>query len=847
MAVIGSLTVKLGLVTVEWDQATAKAKQDAKHLQKSFDDLTGGLKSLGAGFAALGGSMGVGALGFAALMHKTLEFSNHIKDLADGFEVTVGQMLQFDNALKTSGANADNAAKMIGKLFGKISEAKGGNESTIAQFEKLGISFKELSTMKPDEAIKRVFDGMANSGLNAFDKARMVKEMLGKGGIGVSLDEVNEKLKKSTAEYDAHAKAIAKMGEVSDNLKTTLTNLTLAFTDMIAPFSGDGIVSVKTFHNILVALGAAATVAGVIRIATAIGTLTTAIRLLGTTSAVTLAVTSPILAAIVAAAALIAYTVSDSIETEKAQLALLETYKKSVLDKGKPAEEDPAAKAAAEAAAAAKRRELNAGLSKILLARELFDIEGKIGQLKVDALRGDEYGIKLQEIQLTKDAELAKSKAQLKQDLNKEYVSTDEGNLFAAQKEARDNSARQKADQATNLLKEQYKIEGQLITLKLAATDTLVAYDKESAALKMSSLSIEKYSVDILNVELTRRKALADIESRMQQDLLKANTNLQQKQHITNEANKQSALANQKAKEDATYIAATRDRELESIARKGNADKLNIDFDKQRIALGTESFNMRQNDFRISQEVLETNKRLLDIDLQIASAQASMGSGATFEAEKARLEKLKDLEQELSNVRKGAIAIDEQRRTSFTLGWENAMKKFVENSEGLGQVGSDAFNSLVNNMGNAIDNFVKTGKASFKDFAKSLIQDIMAMILKFQAMQLVMMGLRAMGFNMPLGGASLPAKATGGDIDSPTIVGENGPEIFIPSRRGTVIPNIQATQSMGNQPSIVYNGPYIASMSAIDTQSATQFLVQNKAAIWAANQSASRSIPTSRN
>ena len=100
---------------------------------------------------------------------------------------------------------------------------------------------------------------------------------------------------------------------------------------------------------------------------------------------------------------------------------------------------------------------------------------------------------------------------------------------------------------------------------------------------------------------------------------------------------------------------------------------------------------------------------------------------------------------------------------------------------------------------------------------------------------------------MPLGGASLPAKATGGDIDSPTIVGENGPEIFIPSRRGTVIPNIQATQSMGNQPSIVYNGPYIASMSAIDTQSATQFLVQNKAAIWAANQSASRSIPTSRN
>ena len=851
MAVIGSLTVKLGLVTVEWDQATAKAKQDAKHLQKSFDDLTGGLKSLGAGFAALGGSMGVGALGFAALMHKTLEFSNHIKDLANGFEVTVGQMLQLDNALKTSGANADSAGKMLGKLFGKISDAKNGNESTIAQFEKLGISFRELSTLKPDEAIKRVFDGLANSGLNAFDKAKMVKEMLGKGGIGVSLDEVNEKLQKSTAEYDAHAKAIAKMGEVSDNLKTTLTNLTLAFTDMIAPFSGDGIVSVKTFHNILVALGAAATVAGVIRIATAIGTLTTAIKLLGTTSAVTLAITSPILAAIVAAAALIAYTVSDTIETEKAQLAILETYRQSVLDKGKPAEEDPAAKAAAEAAAAAaaaKRRETNSAMAKVALAKELLVIEGHIGQLKVDALRGDEQSIKLQEIQLTKDMEIAKSKSQFLQDKNsKEFISAKEQDVFAAQRDARDAAAEQKAEKATTLLKEQYKIEGQLITLKLAATDTLIGYDKDSAALKMTSLSMEKYSVDIKGVELTRVKALADIENKKAQDLLKVNTNEQQKLNITNEANKQNALANQKAKEDTAYILALRQRDIEATERKGNADKLNIDFDKQRIALGIEAFNLRQNDFRMAQEILENKNRLLDIDMQITSAEATMGSGATFEAEKARLEKLKELEQELSNERKKSIAIDEQRRTSFVIGWENAMTRFVQNSEGLGQVGSDAFNSLVSNMGSAIDNFVKTGKVNFKDFAKSIIQDIMAMILKFQAMQLVMMGLRAMGFNMPLGGASLPAKATGGDIDSPAIVGENGPEIFIPSRRGTVIPNIQATQSMGNQPSIVYNGPYIASMSAIDTQSATQFLVQNKAAIWAANQSASRSIPTSRN
>jgi hypothetical protein len=35
-------------------------------------------------------------------------------------------------------------------------------------------------------------------------------------------------------------------------------------------------------------------------------------------------------------------------------------------------------------------------------------------------------------------------------------------------------------------------------------------------------------------------------------------------------------------------------------------------------------------------------------------------------------------------------------------------------------------------------------------------------------------------------------------------------------------------------------------MSAIDTQSAMQFLAKNKEGVWAANQSASRSMPASR-
>ena len=98
-------------------------------------------------------------------------------------------------------------------------------------------------------------------------------------------------------------------------------------------------------------------------------------------------------------------------------------------------------------------------------------------------------------------------------------------------------------------------------------------------------------------------------------------------------------------------------------------------------------------------------------------------------------------------------------------------------------------------------------------------------------------------------GPRLPGKASGGSVtsDTPYLVGERGPELFIPSRNGAIVPNGQLAGAMGgNAPQIVYNGPYIANMSAIDTQSATQFLAQNKLAVWSANQSASRSMPTSR-
>jgi len=87
-----------------------------------------------------------------------------------------------------------------------------------------------------------------------------------------------------------------------------------------------------------------------------------------------------------------------------------------------------------------------------------------------------------------------------------------------------------------------------------------------------------------------------------------------------------------------------------------------------------------------------------------------------------------------------------------------------------------------------------------------------------------------------------PAFADGGSppVGQASLVGENGPELFIPNRSGTIIPNNQLG-SLGGTTNVTNN--YI---SAIDTKSFEDRLYGSNKAIWAANAYASKNISTSR-
>lgn len=311
-------------------------------------------------------------------------------------------------------------------------------------------------------------------------------------------------------------------------------------------------------------------------------------------------------------------------------------------------------------------------------------------------------------------------------------------------------------------------------------------------------------------------------------------------------------------------------QQLLELAKTYDKEKERVDLQKEAIQLALMK-NQHDMDFRKKLEDMSTAKERLDLERSMAGASDTQKQKMLeiFDLEKEivalkRDDKLVTDEQIEEYRRLGMERIDaeEQNRRAqqtFQAGWSRAWENYKEKAMDSAAIAEQAFNNMASSMESALDNFVKTGKLSFSDLASSIIQDLIRIQLKAQMSSLFggIFGGGGLGnifttssTNFGNGGGILGflGFADGGDPPTgrPSIVGERGPELFVPKTAGTIIPNNQLSSALGNQPQIVYNGPYIERMEAMDTQSATQFLSKNKSAVFAANLSAQRSVPMSR-
>lgn len=304
--------------------------------------------------------------------------------------------------------------------------------------------------------------------------------------------------------------------------------------------------------------------------------------------------------------------------------------------------------------------------------------------------------------------------------------------------------------------------------------------------------------------------------------------------------------------------------EQESLYQKGNVAQIQrqalaateADRAKEMLELVFRGRNMRAEDLQLAQELKEIEWKRKDAIESINASEVldSDARKAALERENALAEKAIELAKRRNELTK------QTREGTVSEGFFKAMEDAMRNATTEFERGQQAFQSVMGNMESAIDSFVRTGKFAFKDFALSIIRDLIAIQMKAAALKFLggifgMAGGGGAGATVGgLGSSDLMGTlafqaADGGDVPGGKmgLVGERGPELFVPRTAGTIIPNNRLADALGGGGGgVTYNGPYIANMSAIDTQSAMQFLAKNKQGVWAANQSAQRSMPVSR-
>lgn len=150
------------------------------------------------------------------------------------------------------------------------------------------------------------------------------------------------------------------------------------------------------------------------------------------------------------------------------------------------------------------------------------------------------------------------------------------------------------------------------------------------------------------------------------------------------------------------------------------------------------------------------------------------------------------------------IASDEEieRVLAFLDKTRTELGKTGEASEALAQILEQASDRFANDFINALQDG-ENALVSFRNLVGDMIQQVIAEFLKMQVIKPMMNALfTAVGLpTMPTG------KAGGGTIQGgqATLVGERGPEIFIPNTGGTIMNNMNSKNAMGGGSTTVVN------------------------------------------
>lgn len=347
------------------------------------------------------------------------------------------------------------------------------------------------------------------------------------------------------------------------------------------------------------------------------------------------------------------------------------------------------------------------------------------------------------------------------------------------------------------------------ITAEVRANDKIEAGQQN---VEIAAKTKELQGKTALEVQKIREKAAADtVEFTMKQ-----NAKLYSLEEAERQANREALAAQEKQFEAAA----------KSARERANTYERTVNDLEDQILLEDSLRGMNETQANTQRQIAEEIKRRTDAIRELADIE-----NLTYEDRLAQEKNIKDNSDRAIKLIKQRGAAEYDRQTSFSSGWEEAWSKYKDDAQKNSDMVKNSFDNFTSGLEDAFVKLVQGGKLSFKDLANSIIADLARIAFKKAVVNIGTF-------------FGLPGLASGGPVspNEPYIVGEKGPELFLPSSAGSIVPNNQLAYAggsgMGGSTTVNYN------IQAVDAASFRSLVARDPSFIYAVTEQGRRSQPT---
>lgn len=851
--------------------STTQAEANLAKLQKSVEGINttfGNLRNVLAGIS------------LGAVISQAIRMADAVQDLSDATEISTATILGFTRAVQANGGSAEAAQKGLARLVGTIDEAANKAGAGRSAFDDVGISLNDLRTLSAEDIFKRTIEGLGRID-DVTKRASISTQLLGKEFRSVNAQGVGQGFAGSVTASREYANSIKSAADAQQKLETALNNLQLALLKAVKPLADfvaqidlqkldifvDRLIKISAaFVGLFVASKAAGAVRGLVdgfrmlngggvKATGMMGEAALGLKQLGQAFDINIART------------VASYTGFSVLGITLKSLA--GGFLRLVPIVG----------------AAFAAFQLLDGAVEILTGRSLT------GWL-------DSAAASMESFVTSSFPKLAAAINSLGKTLG---MAPPPSEVAAAEKAAKDRLANLKEEQAeVDAVRESQAklIRGQEALAKLAADMA-----KQAAAYKLvnaeqargtqalfDSLGFQRDSVGLTEDELevrTRVKEETDRYASAVQSLKDKQASLRAEMIGEKDADKIKLIGNEIALINGTLkqaeglhqlnkkqieeqipviqglrlVEAARKQDIENTTRaiedqlsrqQSLGDLLRSANDQAQAARNATPASQLTGLSSIQKQIVE-----IQDSARKAANEAAKSFAANFEDDGDGLtpERARELAAGLDKIAQAykgvAVAQTEVAQSnyetsrSFSTGWTDAFAKYAEDAQNAAEQAATYFDRFTKGFEDAVVALVTNGKFSFKDFANSIIADF-ARIEARKALTSFMSNATPGGsvlgslFNY---GKSLFGFANGGSVSAgiPAIVGERGPELFMPTNAGKIIANNQ----LGQGQQVVHTTVNYA-IQAVDASSFRSLVARDPSFIYAVTEQGRRSQPTRR-